>query len=53
MPSLTIDAKALVTITPVSVDDEDNVITKGMPIQVTLQELADWIVTNGDDGSGG
>ena len=47
MPSILLDGKSIVMISPVTLDDEGEVANIGLPTQVSLQELADWIVNNG------
>lgn len=47
MAGITFDGRSEVLITPVTVNEDDEVVTMGLPIKVQLQELADWIVNNG------
>lgn len=54
MPSILLDAKSIVMVSPVTLDDEGEVANVGLPTQVSLQDLADWIVNNGTpEESGG
>lgn len=44
MASILLDENSLIMIAPVTLDGEGEVANVGLPTQVTLGELRDWII---------